>query len=289
MKQVVVFIFMAVWGNDALSQPYVDPVQVRYTYAFTAQQKNRATPFTHLWAGSDLPIKINKSYLLLSPYFENWQFDSALVLQDGLLPVVKNLTGVKGLVMPVGLMMPLNNPKWSLVLNAMIRTNGEQIFADKTYQIGGAGFLSYEKSKGQKLRFGAYVNGDFFGLFVMPLLGADWRMDEKNYFFGLLPGRFTWEHKFSKSIYGGITFRALTNSYRLQAGSFLRLDDNQLSAFIDLYPSKNICFTVEPGYGIMRKFRTGYEKRKYDSYKDWGDGPFIKVSAAYRIRLEEKK
>lgn len=288
MKSVILFFAAVFLGICALSQPYVDPVQVRYTYAFTAQQKNRATPFTHLLAGSDLPIKVNKSYLLVSPYFESWQFDSASV-QDGFLTVMKNLNGVKGLVLPVGLMMPLNNPNWSLVLNAMIRTNGEQLFADKTYQIGGAGFLSHEKAKGKKLRFGVYVNGDFFGLFVMPLLGADWKMDEKNYFFGLLPGRFTWEHKFSKSVYGGVTFRALTNSYRLEGGSFLRVDDNQLSAYLDLYPSKKICITVEPGYGIMRRFRTGYEKRKYDSNKNWGDGPFIKLSAAYRIRLEEKK
>jgi hypothetical protein len=33
-----------------------------------------------LWAGSDLPIKIKtNTYLLLSPFYENWQIDSASV------------------------------------------------------------------------------------------------------------------------------------------------------------------------------------------------------------------
>ncbi|MBK8953779.1 MAG: hypothetical protein IPM85_17680 [Chitinophagaceae bacterium] len=281
MKQIFLFFVSLFPGKIILPQPYVEPVQVRHTYAFPSQHSNRATPFTHFWAGSDLPVKTHKGYLLLSPYFENWQFDSASV--NNVLP------GVKSLVMPVGLLMPLNNPKWTLALNAMVRTNGEQLFVKKTFQAGGAVFLSYEKAEGKKFRFGVYVNEDFFGLFLMPLLGADWRMNEKNYFFGLLPGRFTWEHKFSKSFYGGITFRALTNSYRLRNGNFLRIDDNQLSSYLDLYPSKNICITFEPGYGIMRKLRTGSERRKYHTNNNWGDGFFIKLSAAYRIRFEEKK
>lgn len=281
MKKYFLYILISSLSLPAFSQPYVDPVQIRYTYSFTAQRNNRATPFTHLWAGSDLPLKINNGYLLISPYFESWQFDSASL--KNVLPEVKSL------VMPAGIIMPFKNQKWSFVLNAIVRTSGEQLFAKKTYQLGGAGFLSYEKVKGKKIRFGTYVNGDFWGLFVMPLLGADWRMNEKNYFFGLLPGRFTWEHKFSRSVYGGITFRALTNSYRIQNGDFMRIDDNQLSAYMDLYPSKKICITVEPGYGIIRKLRTGSEKRKYYSNDNWGDGHFIKLSAAYRIRFEEKK
>lgn len=103
----------------------------------------------------------------------------------------------------------------------------------------------------------------------MPLLGADWRSNEKNYFFGLLPGRFTWEHKFNNSFYGGITFRAITSSYRFENGNYLRIDDNQLSAFLDVYPAKQICLTLEPGYGILRQLRMGTEKRSYFNKDKW--------------------
>lgn len=262
------------------AQPYVDPIQVRYTYAFRSGGNSRGTPFTHLWAGSDLPIKIKtNTYLLLSPFYENWQIDSASV---------KNIQpGVHSIAFPMGLILPLKNKKWTMVINPILRTNGEELFASNTFQFGGVGFFGYERSPGQKIRFGAYMNADFFGFFFMPLLGADWRIDERNYLFGLLPGRFTWEHQFNSHLYGGMTFRAITNSYRLKDGQYLRIDDNQVSAFLDIYPAKNICFTLEPGYGILRKLRNGTEKKTYTTTDKWGDGLFIKLSAAYRVRLKK--
>ena len=174
-----------------------------------------------------------------------------------------------------------------MVITPILRTNGEELFAKNTFQFGGVGFLGYERSPGQKIRFGAYMNSDFFGLFFVPLVGADWKMDERNYFFGLLPGRFTWEHQFNSHLFAGMTFRAITNSYRLNDAQYLRIDDNQLSAFLDVYPVKNICFTLEPGYGILRKLRTGTDKKIYTTTDKWGDGPFIKVSAAYRVWLKK--
>ena len=119
----------------------------------------------------------------------------------------------------------------------------------------------------------------------MPLLGTDWRIDEKNYLFGLLPGRLTYEHQWSNKLYGGATFRAITNSYRLSNGQYLRLDDNQLSLYLDYYPAKHLCITLEPGYGVFRQMRTGINNRDYLTDRNWGNGMFIKLSASYRVRL----
>jgi len=280
MKKPLLFFSFQILTLLLAAQPYVDPFQVRYTYAFRPGGHSRGTPFTHLWAGSDLPIKIkNNTYLLLSPFYENWQIDSASV--KNIQPTVHSLA------LPVGLIVPLQNKKWTMVISPILRSNGEELFAKNTFQLGGVGFFGYERSPGQKIRFGAYMNSDFFGFFFMPLLGADWKLDERNYFFGLLPGRFTWEHKFNSHLYGGMTFRAITNSYRLKDGQYLRIDDNQLSAFLDIYPTKHICFTLEPGYGILRKLRNGTDKKTYTTTEKWGDGLFIKLSAAYRVRLKK--
>jgi hypothetical protein len=278
MKKFILFYGFQQLMLAASAQPYVDIFQFRYTHAFRSQNNSsRGTPFNHFWAGSDIPLKLKeKTYLIFSPYFENWQIDSGS--RENIVP------SVKGLVLPVGLLIPISS-KWSWMITPMVRSNSEQLLSGNSFQAGGATFFSYEKSPGKKLRFGTYVNSDFFGFFIMPLLGADWRMNDKNYFFGLLPGRFTWEHQFNSHFYGGVTFRAITNSYRIQNDRYLRIDDNQLSVFLDAYPAKRLCFTLEPGYGIQRKLRTGTVKRKYDNADNWGDGFFIKLSAGYRMRL----
>lgn len=259
------------------AQSYVDPIQMRYTYGLR-NNSEAAAPFTHLWVGSDLPIKLrHKTYQLFSPYYEQWDIDSAE--KTHIVPQVK------GLVFPVGVILPMKDTLWTINLLPMIRWNGEEIFADKTFQIGGAAFITRQIKPGKMLRFGVYMNTEFFGFFVMPLVGADWRIDNKNYVFGLLPGRLTWEHKVKNKLYYGATFRALTNSFRQKDGQFLRIDDNQISMYMDYYIAKRFCLTVEPGYGIMRKLRTGKETRTYTQNINWGDGPFIKLSTSYRIRL----
>ena len=276
MGKLFYLVAMMLLAKGVFAQPFVDPLQVRYTYGFRTANAY-ATPFTHAWVGSDVPIKLKeKTYLLLSPFYEQWTIDSAS--KNNIVPSVKSLA------FPVGLILPLNK-KWTLNLLPIIRTNGQQLLKEKTFQIGGVGFATYAVTPQKKFRFGVYMNQEFFGLFVWPLLGADWRLGKKDYVFGLLPGRLTYEHQWNKWLYGGITFRALTNSFRLNDGRFLRIDDNQLSLYMDVYAAKHICVTLEPGYGLSRKLRTGINNNSYLSVRNMGDGPFIKFSTAYRLRL----
>jgi hypothetical protein len=237
-----------------------------------------ATPFTHLYIGSDLPIQFKgDAILLLSPYYETWSIDSAETSE--IYPTVHSF------VFPVGLIMPIKDSKWTLTAIPIVGWSGEKLFAENTFQYGGVTLLSFERKPQQKFRVGVYANAEFFGLFIVPLIGCDWRIDDKNYLFGVLPGRLTYEHKWNDKFFGGVTFRAPTRSYRLSNGQYLRLDDNQLSVFIDYYPVKQMCITIEPGFGVLRKIRTGIDGRDYITSVNWGDGPFIKLSAAYRIRL----
>ena len=259
------------------SQPYVDPIQIRYMHAFR-NNNAEATPYTHLWVGSDLPIKLKENtYLLFSPLYEEWNIDSAENTE--IYPVLKSFA------FPVGLIMPIQNSKWSISVIPIVRWSGEKLFAENTFQFGGVALATYARLPHQKFRFGVYANSEFFGLFMVPLLGADWRIDEKNYLFGILPGRLTFEHQWSEKFFGGVTFRAPTSSYRLSNGQYIRLDDNQLSLFVDYYLARHFCITIEPGFGILRKIRTGISGRDYITDINWGDGPFIKLSTSYRIRI----
>jgi len=226
----ILFIFLF-HSNHLKAQPYVDPLNIRYTHAFKNAEPN-ATPFNHLYIGSDIFFKFkNGTILLISPFFENWNIDSAD--NENFLPSVSSIA------FPVSIIFPIDK-KWSLNLTAIPRVNGEELHFDDAFQMGGLAFASYKAKEEQKFRFGIYVNNDFFGVFVIPLVGIDWRINKTNYLFGLLPGRLTFEHQLNNNFYAGATFRAITNSYRLNDGSYIRIDDNQLSAYLDYYPAKNV-------------------------------------------------
>ncbi len=85
------------------SQPFVDPFQVRYMYALR-NNKAEATPFTHLWSDSDLPLKLKENtYLLLSPSYEQWRIDSAD--KQEIYPIIHSFA------FPIGLIVPLHKSK----------------------------------------------------------------------------------------------------------------------------------------------------------------------------------
>ena len=77
MKKILFVFALAVFAAAASAQPYIDPLNIRHTNAFRNNNKN-ATPFSHLYIGPDLPFKMKKnSFVVLSPFYEKWNIDSA--------------------------------------------------------------------------------------------------------------------------------------------------------------------------------------------------------------------
>jgi hypothetical protein len=270
----VMLITMAITAN---SQPYVDPFHLRYTYGVKSNSGS-GTPFSHLYIGPDLPLKLkNNAFFVISPVYEKWNIDSAS--EGTWLPQVSSIALALSAVIPL-------DKKWSITVSAIPRINGEELNFENNFQLGGVLLAAYKKKETLKYKFGLYVNREFFGLFIIPLVGIDWHINDRNNLFGVLPGKLTFEHQLSTHFYTGGTFRAITNSYRLTNGNYLRIDDNQLSGFLDCYVTNHVVVTAETGYGIMRQLRSGngYNKHYLTDYK-WADGIFIKLSASYRIRL----
>ena len=110
----------------------------------------------------------------------------------------------------------------------------------------------------QKFSLGVYSNSEFFGLFVVPLVGIDWKIDDRNYLFGVFPGRLSFEHQWDRHWYSGLSFRAPTNSYRITNGEYIRLDDAQLSLFLDYYLTKHLCLSLGNRLWVFPKTSYGH-------------------------------
>jgi len=200
---------------------------------------------------------------------------------------------VQSLALPVSFVKPLSR-QWTLTTTIIPRWNGyKKKMFDNSFQIGGAILTSYKKKHNLTYKFGIYYNSEFSGTFIMPLLGIDWQINKKNNLFGVLPGHLIFEHKVNERFYWGASFRAITNTY--QAGyinfshipKYLRIEDNQLAVFTDIYLHKNIVINLEAGHSVFRKFRFGIEDAdpKYYFSEKMNDNILLKASLAYRLRF----
>lgn len=280
---------MLLWGH-ATAQPYLDIISAKGMINLPSARKGggsfNATSYINL--GLDLPVVRSKHVVVLfSPYADQWNVTMSHPL--GMTFALAQLQQVSSYALPLTVLVNFKDTNNSISLTFIERWNGEaDIFKQgrRGFQSGVAAVYNKRVNKDLQWKAGLYYNKEFFGNFFMPLAGIDWRIDGRNNLFGLLPGRLTYEHKTAGWLYCGATFRAFTNSYQLDDAGMIRIDDNQLSAFADVYPSKDICVTLESGLSLFRSFRSsaGWNKN-YDSQYKVPVSLFFKLSAAYRLRF----
>ncbi len=177
------------------------------------------------------------------------------------------------------------NTKWAFLLTGIVRMHDSNINKKTKIQVGGAFIVSNKRNEKLTWKLGIYVNNDLFGVFVAPLIGLDWKINNRNMLFGVLPGNLTYEHKINEHFYYGANFRAITNAYGNTNG-YWRIDENQLGIYLDTYFNKNFVLNIEAGHSLFRKIRTGIKQvTKYDAYVN--DNFYVKSSLAYRVRFKK--
>lgn len=290
-KWMALFIILLKSPNIANAQPYLDVASVKYTHSphiGLINRNNINNRLNLLNIGLNMPIVFKKdsSILMFGPFTERWKITSGKTTEI--------ISDYYSLGLPVYFIKPVNN-RWSITLAAIVRWNGfhSSFFKNKS-QIGGVFISSFKKQNNLTWKLGLYYNKEFFGDFIMPMAGLDWKIDKKNTLFGVLPGNMVFEHKVTNKLYYGASFKAITNSYisgYINNGSvpmFIRIDDNQLGIFADYYFAKNTVFTLEAGHSFFRRIRLGRygPKNNYFLSEKTNDNLFIKLGLNYRIRFK---
>jgi Domain of unknown function (DUF6268) len=274
-------IIASFFSYKAIAQPYLDIANLKHSNSPNAglvNQNKNDVKIRYYGIGTNLPVQFNnkKDAVIFSPFFEAWS--SKINNTDR-----QNYYSV---TLPVSLSKTIPYTKWSILLTGIVRMNDSSINKKTKMQVGGAFILSKKRNENLTWKLGIYINNELFGVFVMPLAGIDWRINEKNNLFGVLPGNLTYEHKINDQFYYGANFRAITNSYANTNG-YWRIDENQLGLYLDTYFNKNLVLNIEGGHSFFRKIRTGIKHfSKYDAAVN--DNFYIKISFAYRVRFTKK-
>lgn len=261
-------------------QPYIDLLNIQYSHSpdfGIGETGKHPTTLEYFSVQTTVPLQLKnkKDAIILSPFFDTWS------------PCVEShnsqFNNQYGIALPVSYLKTLHNEDWTIISTLIIRRNGSSLGAHDNWQFGGAMIASFKANETLRYKAGLYANDEFFGLFLMPLIGIDWQISRSTNLFGMLPGNLVMEHKVAKGLYAGASFRAITNSYKIPGG-FWRLDENRLGIFADYYFSKNILFNLEAGHSILRKMRTGVNSKEYQAW-NVRDNVYFKTAIAYRIRL----
>jgi hypothetical protein len=262
------------------SQPYIDLLGIQFVNSpdyGIINQKQESIVLKQFSVGTTIPIQFkNKAdALILSPGIDIWTPEAK--------PADLDIKQQTGLTLAVSFLKSLKNENWSIASSVIVRRNGYRINIPDNWQLGGAVLVIFKANETLKYKLGVYANKEFFGVFIMPLLGIDWKISNKTNLFGVLPGSLTLEHKLGKKLYSGASFRAITNSYRLDTG-YWRINENRLGIFADYYLLKNVVFNAEAGHSVFRKLKTG---RDNNLETDWNanDNFYYKVGIAYRLRF----
>ena len=189
----------------------------------------------------------------------------------------------------------------SLTIMPILRWFGEEIgFQSNDFQFGGLGIWSIPLSDNYTHKFGVYANDEFFGLFVTPFYGVDWKINEKTRFSGNLPVTFTLAHQWKERVSVGIDYNGLVSSFRTSQ-TYIERRVLNMGPYLDFEVLKNVIFRGHAGYLIGSSFdeyavgdqidwsfniiRFGDDREKISSVDV--SGLFVTFSLMYRVKTDD--
>jgi hypothetical protein len=296
-KQIIL-AFILLFPLIAFSQPYVDILNVKSQFFqktnYTDSSQNKLMS-NQQEANFFLPIELknkNKDVILIGGDYTQLNFTAS------------GKSNGYGHLQTTSLQLGFEkgwNEKWRTMLLFIPKFNAAytDIFRSD-FQYGGVILFKYQKKENLSYHFGAYYNREFFGNYYLPLLGIDWRINNRLNLFGDLPYSMNLEYKLSKSFYGGFEFFSTTSSYRTTphggTSTYIREGDkifghDEIRLYFHAYLTSHIVLTVQGGqsfYHIFQAYSNAGNKVINDNsvYQKNKDQLFFNVGLAYRFRLD---
>ncbi len=278
------------------SQPFIDVTSFSYQ-TFSSQYKDNA-----------------KSKNKTDDYFFNLflpkQYKNGNVLLLGLNSEMMNSSIMSDLAyssklymltLPIGFRFVSTNKKWNTVVMSLQKLSSDfkDVIDKHDYQYGGVFLQTYIPNEKLKIKAGLYYNREYFGNFFIPLVGVDWRINDRINMYGVLPTNYRIEiNAIKNKLYTGFGLRSFTRSFRLsklEGYDYVRYNEIQLKLFVDYFVYKKILLFAELGYSLGKNpLQYKYNTKELETVNNPVYGPIknypvINIGLAYRIRMDLEK
>mgnify|MGYP001125667489 FL=1 len=302
-KYLVLVLFL--YRLLGFAQNYVDVLHSEYTATpqNTFDSSNQTTDLQKININITTPIKLkNGNAILTGLVYDrvNTSFDPG-----------EKMTPVSSFILKMGMNIK-HSDKWSttFLLLPKLASTFTATTTSEDFQFGGLVLAKKKKTENLSYKIGAYMNGDQFGPFLVPLFGFYYKK-KKLEMDVIVPSYAKINYSLSPKFTAGVNWRATVKSYNLQ-GPMVNLPavvkrpfymhhlSNEIAAHIGYEPVKGVIVRGMAGVSLGRSFRVYENDDKIDFglslfrfgddrvplNTDFANGLFYRAELAYRVYLD---
>jgi hypothetical protein len=294
LKYISIFSLCFLFSLKVCAQPFADLL------AFNSQNF-----FSNYSDGSKNPLYVQDNFLnlFIPKKFGN---DHVFLLRLNAEKLSINRTGsnsssqqLYSLSLPIGFLFTSPNKKWKYTGVLIPKINSD--YKDNLshdYQLGGIGLVTRVFNENLQVRAGVYYNREFFGNFFLPLVGVDWKINDRFQIYGTMPSNYRIEYKVSRRWNTGLGFRSFTRSFRLNnyyGNDFIWVKESQVKIYLEGFVFKNLLLTLDVyrsiGYQLPRNdyYEPRLEKPGIPALQPFKDSFGFTIGFAYRILTAQNK
>lgn len=300
MQRLLFIISFLLITTISKAQPYIDLLNIQYAKTSISKiySGGNEIKINHEWKSYafNAPIKLNdKKLLLISPEINNkvyQQEDSTLTTTQNGNTTINTYSKIHehylSVALPMTFVYQFEN-KNSLSGTLIYRQNKvyENKFGWTTDQIGGAFLYTKTYNDRFKLKAGGYYNREFWGNYIIPLLGFEWKASKNIYCWGLLPNSTTVDVSFNK-LHAGFAFRGIEESYSESYSSYFHDREGHLKLYANYYlinkeQKIGIVLSAEAGQSVNRLYE--FKSAATDNVFKYrpAENYFIRIGVAVRL------
>jgi len=296
------FVILLLYSFSSFSQNYVDILNSEYTATpqNTFDSSNQTTDLQKFNFNLTVPIELKNGNALLTG-----------VVYDRVSAVWgpnENKIPVSSYILKVGINVK-HSEKWSAtyLLLPKVASNFKEELRKEDFQIGGLVLAKMKKNENLSYKFGAYMNGDRFGPFLVPLFGFYYQK-EKLEMDVIVPSYAKINYRLMPKVTTGVNWRATVKSYNVQGGAisiystplYVHHLSNEIAAHVGYEPVKGLIIRGMAGVSLGRSFRVYENDDKIDFglslfrfgddrvplNTDFANGLFYRAELVYRVYLD---
>lgn len=296
------FVILLLYSFSSFSQNYVDILNSEYTATSqnTFDSSNQTTDLKKFDFNLTVPIELKNGNALLTG-----------VVYDRVSAVWgpnENKMPVSSYILKVGINVK-HSEKWSAtyLLLPKVASNFKEELRKEDFQIGGLVLAKMKKNENLSYKFGAYMNGDRFGPFLVPLFGFYYQKNKLEMDV-IVPSYAKINYRLTPKVTTGVNWRATVKSYNVQGGAisiystplYVHHLSNEIAVHVGYELVKGLIIRGMAGVSLGRSFRVYENDDKIDFglslfrfgddrvplNTDFANGLFYRAELVYRVYLD---